>query len=990
MDNQIQHIELINNYLNKTLSEGEVRDFESRLKSDADFNTLFEEHTTILEGLKRQQLRSTILNAKKAYIKGKWFKFLGITLSLATVLFAVLYFNESDSEKDYLKNMMNFESEYIQNFQVDIDSIIEIVGEKGTIIRFSPDDLETKSKRPFTGDYLNIELLELVNKQDLLFANTQTRSDGKWLISGGAFKIHIKANDEALTLKEDKTINVILPKSTDENNMGLFYGERALTGNMNWKAEDVKFESDERFVIFYEDTLIIDAELTRSYGLEATQSVLLVDTIGYKNFGVFKEQFPRVNNLDVNSDTLRIFNQRIQLVQKEKDQDYPLYDFEAVYVDSLRQIVDNREILIDSKQYLLDNVLPGEGNTAFATIYWHFTPGELGGYRSIVSSDSLQKFKKERQKYFEVRTKFNQASTQFYKEVQLSNLGWINIDKFAPTEEKVNIKFKFNIDANHNEIRVIDQRNNTVLNVYDDEIDLPVNRGFYIIALGIKGKDIYGFKRSVRVNKSGNLKVDYKKINESQIRSMLTLESVEKSPVVDSVKQEKPRIKEASVETKPSEIKKEITEVKIPKKTSQTFKFNSKKDTTITCKEDTQLRIKANAFVDQNNKEVTGKVDLRVVEYYELSDILLANLSTQSDGNLLETGGMLNLQAFHGDKPLSLKPNAPIEILFPGQKKDMKLFSGEWNDGMVNWKLCNVEQEIEPVIEEIEVIEEDIDVPFSVVEEVPVYPGCEQGDRTQRRNCTSKAIKEFVQRKFNTELADKIGLNGRQRINVIFKINKNGDIVDIRSRAPEPELELEAERVIASLPKMLPGKQRGKAVSVPYSLPIVFDAKGIPSVGRGRSAIRSRLRDSLEAIRNARFEARLTGTDSNLGVSEVNSYILRTSKLGWINCDRFVRTGNRIKYKLKINEAKGVTRVSMVFKSMNSVLSGRRSGKTFDFNLVPKNEDVVLIAIKKDEGKLYFDMVDAKTVENPSLEFNFKEVDLETLKRALEELNEDF
>ncbi len=985
MDNQIQHIELINNYLNKTLSESEVRDFESRLKSDADFNTLFEEHTTILEGLKRHQLRSTILKAKKAYIKGKWFKFLGITLSLATVLFAVLYFNESDSEKDYLKNMMNFESEYIQNFQVDIDSIIEIVGEKGTIIRFSPDDLETKSKRPFTGDSLHIEMLELVNKQDLLFANTQTRSDGKWLISGGAFKIHIKANDEALTLKEDKTINVILPKSTDENNMGLFYGERASTGNMNWKAEDVKFESDERFVIFYEDTLILDAELTRSYGLEATQSVLLVDTIGYKNFGVFKEQFPRVNNLDVNSDTLRIFNQRIQLVQKEKDQDYPLYDFEAVYVDSLRQIVDNREILIDTKQYLLDNVLPGEGNTAFATIYWHSTPGELGGYRSIVSSDSLQKFKKERQKYFEARTKFNQASTQFYKEVQLSNLGWINIDKFAPTEEKVNIKFKFNIDANHNEIRIIDQRNNTVLNVYDDEIDLPVNRSFYIIALGIKGNDIYGFKRSVRVDKSGDLKVDYKKINESQIRSMLTLESVEKRPVADTIKQEKPQIKDTIAETRSSEIKKEIAEVSIPKKQFQTVMISPEKDTTIVFKEGTKLMIKANSFLDKNDNEVTGNIDLKITEYYQLSDILLANLSTQSDGKLLETGGMLNLQAFKGDEPLKLNPNTPIELLFPGQKKDMKLFSGEWNDGIMNWKLSNVEQEVEPVVEEIE---EDIDVPFSVVQEVPIYPGCEEGNRVQRMNCTSKSIKEFVQRKFNTELADKIGLNGRQRINVIFKINKNGDIVDIRSRAPEPELELEAERVIALLPKMLPGKQRGKAVSVPYSLPIVFDAKGIPSVGRSRSLRRSQLRDSLNAVRNVRFEARLIDTDSmRVSVSEVNRYILRTSKLGWINCDRFVNGNNRIKYKLKINEAKGVTRVSMAFKSMNSVLPSRRSGKTFDFNLVPKNQDVVLIAIKKDEGKLYFDMVDAKTVETPSLEFNFKEVGLEELKSALEMLN---
>lgn len=44
----------------------------------------------------------------------------------------------------------------------------------------------------------------------------------------------------------------------------------------------------------------------------------------------------------------------------------------------------------------------------------------------------------------------------------------------------------------------------------------------------------------------------------------------------------------------------------------------------------------------------------------------------------------------------------------------------------------------------------------------------------------------------------------------------------IRSRGPDRVLEKEAERIIGLLPKMTPGKQRGKAVKVPYSVPIVF------------------------------------------------------------------------------------------------------------------------------------------------------------------------
>ena len=139
-----------------------------------------------------------------------------------------------------------------------------------------------------------------------------------------------------------------------------------------------------------------------------------------------------------------------------------------------------------------------------------------------------------------------------------------------------------------------------------------------------------------------------------------------------------------------------------------------------------------------------------------------------------------------------------------------------------------VDQETEIVeVEEIQIeeIDEDIDVPFSVIENVPVFPGCEKGNNTQKRDCMSKKIAQFVNRKFNTELASDLGLSGRQRINVIFKIDKTGNIVGIRARAPHPGLEKEAARVIGLLPKMKPGKQRGKPVNVPYSLPIIFQVQ---------------------------------------------------------------------------------------------------------------------------------------------------------------------
>ena len=137
------------------------------------------------------------------------------------------------------------------------------------------------------------------------------------------------------------------------------------------------------------------------------------------------------------------------------------------------------------------------------------------------------------------------------------------------------------------------------------------------------------------------------------------------------------------------------------------------------------------------------------------------------------------------------------------------------------------DQDEEIEIEEIEVEEvvEDVEVPFAVIENVPEYPGCERGSNAEKRKCMSDKIAKFVQRKFNTDLAGDLGLSGRQRISVIFKIDKNGNVTGVRSRAPHPRLEKEAARVINMLPKMKPGKQRGKPVIVPYSLPITFQVQ---------------------------------------------------------------------------------------------------------------------------------------------------------------------
>jgi protein TonB len=126
-------------------------------------------------------------------------------------------------------------------------------------------------------------------------------------------------------------------------------------------------------------------------------------------------------------------------------------------------------------------------------------------------------------------------------------------------------------------------------------------------------------------------------------------------------------------------------------------------------------------------------------------------------------------------------------------------------------------------VEEVEIEEEfdDVDVPFAVIEDVPIFPGCEKVKKSERRNCFQDRMNKHIRKNFRyPEIAQEMGIQGRVYVN--FIISKDGSITNIRMRGPDKNLEKEAQRIISKLPTMIPGKQRGRAVRVPFSIPITF------------------------------------------------------------------------------------------------------------------------------------------------------------------------
>lgn len=115
----------------------------------------------------------------------------------------------------------------------------------------------------------------------------------------------------------------------------------------------------------------------------------------------------------------------------------------------------------------------------------------------------------------------------------------------------------------------------------------------------------------------------------------------------------------------------------------------------------------------------------------------------------------------------------------------------------------------------------DLDIPFGVIGKVPAFPGC-VGSEEEIKNCTTQKIKTHATNEFNVKLPEQLGLTGVKRVVAVFKIDVEGNIVNVRARGAHPELEKEAIRVIKTLPKMIPGEHNGKKVGVLYELPFTF------------------------------------------------------------------------------------------------------------------------------------------------------------------------
>lgn len=342
----------------------------------------------------------------------------------------------------------------------------------------------------------------------------------------------------------------------------------------------------------------------------------------------------------------------------------------------------------------------------------------------------------------------------------------------------------------------------------------------------------------------------------------------------DAAGKQKNRRSEISIEYGEAVIADVFTDIK---KESQFFNMLAENDIEIEGKEGTKIFIPANSLVNQTGALIKGEVSIELKEFYSVSDMISNNLNTTSGTDLLETAGMIFIDAAKGTEKLKLAEDAKMEITFKNKTEsdNMNVFLGEKINSKINW----VQQKDTASLNNSEVLSEKV---------------------------------LSLQKKSNEAPVNGVSVN----------------VSGIKDR-------------------------RGKGMS------------------KINGGIVSMVSDSLAQARDATF----------------NALILRTNKLGWINCDRFSGKKNITNLIVHVDPLIK-PRLRLVFKSINSIMDGAYLDEgNVMFSNVPVGKKAVIIGYSMVDDLPYYGAKPIEIARGKTEILSINKTTMNALADELQKLN---
>ncbi len=452
----------------------------------------------------------------------------------------------------------------------------------------------------------------------------------------------------------------------------------------------------------------------------------------------------------------------------------------------------------------------------------------------------------------------------------------------------------------------------------------------------------------------------------------------------------------------------ELQEELFPKEI-QRFTIDPTRDEVVIGKSGTMLMFTANTLIDAKGRHVKDPVQIELTEALDLESMIAHSLSTRSGERLLETGGMLKVEAMMKEEELRLQRGKGLDIAVPtiDPKEGMELF---YSDDGSDWSVAGQRMAIAPMTaqEVFEYKEEfrmrlkpqmkmsfvmpryrpDVsNMPrkpsFYDVPRRPVEPRKESYTAVipWYKFLSTRKLRAAAERRYDLAIADHMRKMDRYSSEMeryrADSLRVQGKVVGYEEALKKWEEAEEArykEWYSMERAKALQDYQYRSAAERPS-----FDSA--MTVWEREYAQRSReYWDNYQAAytewwneRNEKLIADVNAADetNTANMDLMSSYVFTTMQLGWINCDRFpnipVEEMHRISVRNNSYEKKSVM---LVLENINSLLQMELDNSNYfrSFN-IPKNEPATLFAYMVIDGRAHICMEPIQKGRRPELRF---------------------
>lgn len=398
---------------------------------------------------------------------------------------------------------------------------------------------------------------------------------------------------------------------------------------------------------------------------------------------------------------------------------------------------------------------------------------------------------------------------------------------------------------------------------------------------------------------------------------------------------------------------------------TQEFTFKSGKETIIKGEKGTIIRIPHNAF----NVPDASEVSIKLKEAYSNGDFISENLTTMSDDKMLQTGGMIHLEATYNGQPIL--PNENLMLMMPNKgrinmrsddsENGMQFFTGQRNPKTqnMNWTLPE---------------KPNFSFFFSMYNAGSQKAEYEKILKSATDTCNCNKMFVWQLDSFYVRQAIKAGQSTAFEPSIIS---------DSKPLAYEFEkVHTEGLSKLCLTIASWAAPQHSWYRKVPWKLkhqiyePAIYKQYRATDYDSLLRVIKRYIRLSEEAEAYAK-----TAKAGDNGFS-----VFETRNLNWINCDRFAsyNAADIVTVETDIYAAPNVD-AKIIFTKSNSVLNANSTKGIISFNRIPKEESATIVAMKIENGQSLYAIQNIRT-SNTRIKFKFEPLTPEEIARKMKEL----